>query len=373
MADAFAFNLTNGPVSPPLALLLRRESDGPVLSRTPVAPGDFADVLSECWRELYLRRGRPLTPFSSMSLELQPVRKQSAGRLICSGFTLLATDAADGAHRVEFTNFSLRGAAQRAATGLVDRGILQSGQPYFYELAFHPRPGFDAGTGQEKTSFQVSIKSPALTFRTLPLQPLLHQATPVKAVDATWFPVFYTASALAKAERLARKGSAAESPVETGAILLGHLGSCPESGELFAVVRDALEVLEADEKTFSLAYTSRSWTRLQTVVKARQQQDPALRILGQCHGHNFLPNDGKTCEACLTRAECSLHNVFVSLEDQTWTRAVFAHQPWQLCHIFGLAARGVRVNGLFGLQDGRLLERGYFVLPDDPKDGTGKP
>jgi hypothetical protein len=59
--------------------------------------------------------------------------------------------------------------------------------------------------------------------------------------------------------------------------------------------------------------------------------------------------------------------VFLSQDDRRWTRAVFARQPWQLCHIFGLAARGDRVHGLFGLHGGRLRERGFFVLPEfDP-------
>ena len=56
--------------------------------------------------------------------------------------------------------------------------------------------------------------------------------------------------------------------------------------------------------------------------------------------------------------------MFVSAGDQTWSRAVFARQPWKLCQIFGWNARRERVEGLFGLRDGRLLERGYYVIPD---------
>jgi hypothetical protein len=35
-----------------------------------------------------------------------------------------------------------------------------------------------------------------------------------------------------------------------------------------------------------------------------------------------------------------------------------------LCHIFGLTARGDKVNALFGLHDGRLQSRGFFTIPD---------
>ena len=45
-------------------------------------------------------------------------------------------------------------------------------------------------------------------------------------------------------------------------------------------------------------------------------------------------------------------------------RAVFNRQPWALCQIFGLSARGDRVNHLYSIKDGRWQPRGYFVLPE---------
>ena len=45
-------------------------------------------------------------------------------------------------------------------------------------------------------------------------------------------------------------------------------------------------------------------------------------------------------------------------------RAVFEHQTWAACHIFGLTAREDLVNGLFSLHDGRLLDRHFHLLPD---------
>ena len=94
----------------------------------------------------------------------------------------------------------------------------------------------------------------------------------------------------------------------------------------------------------------------------------AHRILGQCHGHNFLPAGGAPpCEVCHKLKECTRTSVFVSSDDRTWSRAVFSRQPWQLCHIFGLNARGEPTDKLFGLRDGRLLERGFHVVPNfDP-------
>ncbi len=56
-----------------------------------------------------------------------------------------------------------------------------------------------------------------------------------------------------------------------------------------------------------------------------------------------------------------------------WTRAVFPHEPYALCHIFGLTARHMRpnpdeVDTLYSIRDGRLLQRGYHIIDAfDPK------
>ena len=181
-------------------------------------------------------------------------------------------------------------------------------------------------------------------------------------------PVFYTEEALAKAEACARRG--ADTNVESGGALLGSLAACPETGEFFSIIHDVIEVQEADEQQFSLSYSSRSWARLQKIQDARQAAYPhrAERLMGQAHGHPFRPNDGKDCAECEKHATCTLTSAFVSPSDQKWHKGVFSRSPWALCHIFGLTARGEHVNQLFGLKDGRLQARGFYLLPDFPFD-----
>ena len=107
-------------------------------------------------------------------------------------------------------------------------------------------------------------------------------------------------------------------------------------------------------------------------MKAMESQ-PATRtyrLVGQCHGHNFLPANGAPpCEVCPRLAVCGRSSVFVSTDDVSWARAVFRRQPWHLSHIFGLNARRENVHGLFGLRDGRLLERGFYVVPEFDVEG----
>jgi hypothetical protein len=76
---------------------------------------------------------------------------------------------------------------------------------------------------------------------------------------------------------------------------------------------------------------------------------------------------GGSCETCEKAATCSLTSVFVSHDDRTWSQAVFAGQPWQLCHIFGLNSRSEEVHALFSLRENRLKQRAFYLLPDfDP-------
>ena len=93
-------------------------------------------------------------------------------------------------------------------------------------------------------------------------------------------------------------------------------------------------------------------------------------MVGQCHGHNFIPGGGAPpCEVCPRLPVCGRSSVFVSADDVTWARSVFRRQPWHVSHIFGLNARQEKVQGLFGLRDGRLLERGFHVIPEFDREG----
>lgn len=355
-----------------LVVVLRREANGEVLAREPVMSADLVDVTSEAWRDGCLRRGQPQVPLAALPVRLVPTFKEGSNRR-CAGFELEVTNPGGQPTRRPFTIYSLTPVAQRAAARLLAAGTLRPGQSYVYEveLEAHPRPvSPPAAIG----SFETSVKSPPLSYLRVPLRSLLAAATAVDVIEDDRFPVFYVEAAFARAEKFSRRGAAAVPPVETGGVLIGSLCACEDSGEFFCVVTDVLEVRGAEEKEFSLSYSSQSWTRIQAIMKARQAAQPqrAERILGQAHGHNFVPNQGKICEACAHRPVCSLNNVFVSQEDQDWTRAVFARQPWQLCHIFGLTARGDRVHSLFGLQDGRLQSRGFFTIPDfNPEPSPG--
>lgn len=352
-----------------LSIAIRLEQDGPEAAREPLVPDDLIDVISETWLEETLRKGRTSVTLDDLEVRVSPTWSDRVRAY--TGYTLECEDRAGNISRRRFSVAGLEHVATRAAQRLILEGVLQPHDVYHYELA--------AEQSASATGALAGVRQP--TMRTRPLAPLkteigplLRRATPTGPTGehAGPFEVFYTEAALADAERCARMGVQLYPPVETGGVLAGFLCTCPVSGEFFAVVVEVLEAHDADQAEFSLAYSSQTWARIQAVMDARQRhrKTRGMRILGQCHGHNFIPGDGAPpCEVCDRVPVCTRSSVFVSRDDWNWNRAVFRRQPWQLCHIFGLNARREQVQGLFGLRDGRLLERGFRALPDFDLEG----
>ena len=348
-----------------LAVGLRLDKHGPQVAKERVLEGDLSDPEAELWLASHLRKGCPDVPLRELDVRLIPVLEKQ-GHASCAGFLLQTTNPAGQPTTLHFSIFSLAHVADRASRRLLADGALKPGETYYYEVLAEPATDHQPAAAPKAPAFTITARSPALTYMTVPLPPLLAAAEAVGPSDHDGCPVLYTRAAFEAAERFARKGAAFDEPTETGAVLLGPLCSCPDTGEFFVVVVDAIEPVAAEQTKFSLTYSGHTWAMLQRIVRARQSQPAtrAHRILGQCHGHNFLPDDGKDCRACPKRDACTLTSVFVSPHDRQWTRAVFAHQPWGFCHIYGNNARGQKVNTLFGLRDGQLQERGFHVIAD---------
>jgi hypothetical protein len=345
-----------------ISLVIRRSRDGPELLRSCITEADVADGFSELWLDLCLRKGRPNVPIDSVTFIMRPLLSEGA-RSFCAGIELEATDDQGHVLRRELQAAAFQDVSLRLAQQLIAAGTLKNDDTYCYELAVgSPR----AGLAETAPEIKTITKNPPLLYLPCPIASLRQQARTVGSIDDHTLPVFYTEAALKKAERFARNGAQQPDPVESGCVLVGPACSCPESGEFFVVACDALELLDAEGTKFSLAYTGKTWTRLQTVIRAMQSQPAtaAYRMLGQAHGHNWLPlNGAPPCENCSKLKVCGRTTVFASLDDRIWMRCVFTRQPWQLCHIFGLNARSEQVQGLFGLRDNQLQERGYYVIP----------
>jgi hypothetical protein len=397
------------PQEPSLVLLtLRREDRGAVLAYEPVTHGDLSDAMAELWFESCLRKGFGGVALSEVRAELRPVYPNPAeggetGRR-CLGFDLETRDPKGQLSKCFFPLRSLSWVAARAARKLVSAGELKAEDTYYYELNFESAPevGADEQAEAEWTRAEAewtraeaewtraeaertraetkwtradpevsthtiapAASGPPPVTLAVPLKPLLERARSAVDLDGEHFPTFYTPEAREKAERIAREGGSSNPPIETGGLLVGPLCTCPDTGELFAVIVDVLEAANTEGTTYSLTYSGATWAQIQTVMRAKQAHPSTRghRILGQVHGHSFLPLGGlEPCEACHLVEICTRSSAYLSLEDRDWCRAVFSRQPWQLSHIFGFDARSERVETFYGQMSGSLVTRGYAVL-----------
>ena len=354
-----------GAVPWTVSVALRQERGGPVLLREPVLEDDLIDPLSECWLESVLRKGRAHVELDALRQQVVPLFSESG--TTCLRYTLEVSGPDGVTGRRDFTTRSLEGVASRGAQRLIDRGDLRQGDLYYFDVQADRTPAASVPTPVKVSALEGRARTRPIMPLDVPIAPLLERARAMGPLDPDTFKIFYTEAALARAETLSRKGADSHPAVETGGVLIGSLAGCPETGDLFVLVLDALEAADAQQQEFSLYYSSQTWGRIQAVMKAMVSQ-PATRtyrMVGQCHGHSFLPANGAPpCEICPSVEVCGRTSVFVSTDDVNWARAVFRRQPWHISHIFGLNARREHVQGLFGLRDGRLLERGFHVIPE---------
>ena len=142
-----------------------------------------------------------------------------------------------------------------------------------------------------------------------------------------------------------------------------------ETGEFFCLVEDALEAVDAEGTSTSLTFSSRTWSRIHNIMKARgsQPETRTHRIVGQAHGHNFRPCTPEACEKCPDAGACAhlVSSAFFSIDDVRWMRAVFPGEPWAFGHVFGLSAKGEPTEALYSNFAGWMIRRGYHVIDDE--------
>ncbi len=346
-----------------LAISLRAAENAPELATRPLRPGELVDLRAEFWRDGFLRQGLPDVPLEDVSLEVTSLWENAASSR-CTGFVVEAHGPGREPLRREYGIHLFNDAASLLAQELILAGRLQTTDTYFWQISADTAPAEPKGPAP---SFSLSTSSLPLAYVTHALAALAEQAEVIGSIVPQTMPVFYLRRAHERAEKFARLGADQIPAVETGCALLGTLVACPQSGEFYAVVTDALELADTQQKELSLTYTGTTWVRLRAILRARQAQPggQSLRLLGQAHGHNFLPAGGAPpCELCLQTKVCGRTSVWVSTDDRIWTRAVMASQPWGLCHIFGFNARKEPVSQLYALRDNRLQPHGYYLIDD---------
>lgn len=399
-----------GDVVPGIRVQLYAEDGGPIITSEPVRGRDVAEAMAELGFTAGLRRGGPPLALSDLSGTLRPrFGKTKGGERYCSGFSLETSQPSDKLTCCHFDRDLFEPVATRASRRLVEEGLLAKGDLYYFEIDIDSEetlvgPIDIDGFTEPPRCAELEIGPFIARSRWVPAYrrrglideayareqlssagwPGSRAAAPVDgaaaladddevADDGLHYPVFYATGALEKAERVSRKGAARVPAVETGGLLLGRLCVCPETRQLFGVIDDVIEASGSEGTTYTLTFTAKTWARVQAVLAARQR-NPATRsqrVLGQVHGHSFLPYDrGETCDGCPSQGKCQLSTAFLSLDDRSWCRSVFPREPWQLSHVFGLTPRREPVSAFYGQHGAALERRGYYVLADSPPPET---
>jgi uncharacterized protein with PIN domain len=343
-----------------LRVVVHPESRDRVLAEEPVTDADLAEARSEAWLDGFLRRGLPDLPLAALRTRLRPLVAEDR----CNGYELLA-EAGGRSWVHDFDIESLSHVALRASRRLVREGLLAEGDAWVYGLrACRGADAAPAAHGSPPpTGLSITTTTTALRYARRELSPLLDRAQVSGTLQDGLIPVLFDAEAHERTRRYARKGAERTPAVETGALLAGELCLCPATGEAFVTVTAAIEVHDAESSEFALVPSSKTWSGVEAVLRRMSAARPALRLVGQAHGHNF-GLEGGPCAACATAAECSRTTIFVSGADRAFMRTVFAGQPFALCWIAGTNARGEEVARLYGLRGGVLRPRGYHIVPD---------
>ena len=345
---------------------LKLEPHGPEVHREPVLAADLIEIYSEAWLTAYLRKGQPQIGYSDLAFRLLPLFDNDSNYR-CANLVIESKQSDGNIRQSRQSVAALRTVAERGAKQLLETGIIGFGQPYYYDVSAKVSDQADMSrdSSESAQSKAPNIKYSPLTYRKVPLSSLIKKATAVGAVRGG-LPIFIRRSTYLMAERFARKGARYQPPVESGAVVLGWLGSCPDTGEFFVVATDVIELVDALQSKIALTYTDKTWANIHAVLRERRSNPAAAaeRIVGQCHGHNFLPCIGENdCNHCEQKNRCTATSAFVSEHDLLWSRCVFSRQPWAFCQIFGLDARGTHEQRMFGFRQGRLVERGFYVTP----------
>jgi hypothetical protein len=354
----------------PLAMQLRLSADGPAIAVEEVLISDLSDAIAEGWFDILLRRGQPDVALQDVRARLRPVWRESdqIGRY-CAGFELGIRGANDGGQVCFFSRHAFEHVAARGAQRLMAEGTLQPGETYYYAM-------LPTGGETQEIWLHGPEGRPAPGYLRVPLAPLLARAERVGGFTREGsHPVFLTRDAYARAELVSRKGGEQHPPVESGGLFVGPLCVDPESGEMFSVIVDFIEAVASEATTFSLTYSNETWINIQTILQHRRGE-PRMRhdrIQGQAHAHSFLPAGGAApCEACMHVDVCTRTTAVLSDDDRSWARAVLSAEAFQ-CHlIYGLDARGRRVEAFYGQRGGTLVRRDFHLIDafEAPSDGA---
>ncbi len=332
---------------------------GDRLDTLPLEP-DWQPV--EEWMQFMgVRAGRLPAVTATPSVGLEPVWDEDEGEPVVGGVRASVSGcghADDEPLVAEIPRTFFRAAVRRGSSKLIDKGLLESGDPYLYTVsAFRAPEPANGGTPEaEDLDFGFEEVVEEMPILEGSMDEFSARSEPTgEPADAEDFPVFVAASVLEEAMALA----AGADKVETGGVLAGHLRRAGAGGDLFLEVTAFIPGPHAESSGVSFTFTADTWSSVSRVLELRGLGE---QMVGWAHSH---PDWCSDCEP-ERASKCTLARPFFSTTDMHLHRVIFqkSHQVALLVNESSIAGM---TTSLFGWRRGMVAAREFHILADsDP-------
>ena len=332
--------------------------DGTNLGTVPVRR-DWEPALE--WTRFYFQRKGVLPLDGACEAAVVPLWQDDYGEPYCRGYRIEIERRGLRPVASEFSITSLRDFASSVASCYVASGKLRAGEYYCYRMVAYPaKPEIPKAGG-----IALVDASPAPPVREASLEAFVKRASVIGAIDPDDMPVFVSRQVLreAEAQTLAEEGT------ETGGILLGTLLRDTDSGELFAMVNAQIAAEHTIGSEVKLTFTSKTWAAADAALKLRRRGEI---FQGYWHSHPYrfwqAGANGQKKSSLTESFEASQSVEFFSLDDAAVMSTIFP-RAWCVGIVATDTVNGV-THSMYGLRDGTMQARGFYVLDEEEASGA---
>ncbi len=319
----------------------------------------------ECFRFSELRSGRE--PAAGEACSIQPIWHRNTGPPYVEGFRIRRTcetgvDQGNGASRA-FTTAYFADLSAKAATAMVEKGILEGGETYRSVVVAYESQR-DAESDSRGMS-QVRRLEEAAPLKEALLADFLERSAQAGLRHEVDFQVFAPGAVLDELVDICRR--AGDRGQEAGGMLIGHLHRDSGLPDVFAGITAQIPARHTVGERDRLTFTPETWTDMRAAVELRNRDE---LLLGWYHSHPIRA----WCEACppRKRSECSYASDYFSEQDRVLHRTVFP-LPYHTAIVVNDPDPEAITLSAFGWREGRIEARGIRVLDGGGSAGNWRP
>jgi len=322
--------------------------DGTVVGHADLEP-DWEPAIE--WSRLAGLRTRGVwAPEAQAESALEPLWHSELGEPHLRGFRVALKGQDGAAWHQDFSTQYFGSLARAAAVPLIEQAVLGADDRLLFRaLAYAQHPA----RPQVADAFTAIDQPQPLAIREVSRPSLMAASAPAGDTNADDFEVFLPRVVLDEASTQ----TAGAGDVETGGILIGHLGRERGNPEIVSEVTALIPARHTVGLSTKLTFTSDTWTDVRHAVELRAKGE---QVLGWFHSH---PQHAWCREKkCPIEAQqrCSAAIGFLSSDDIALHRTMFP-RAFTVALLMTHSIRGI-VPRLFGWRAGFLEPRGYRVV-----------